>query len=77
MTMLKATWDVPGYFRGLREAPLRVLLLDYDGTLAPFRQQREEALPYPGVREPLTGILRRRDVSPSASTMSLGMIRVA
>jgi trehalose 6-phosphate phosphatase len=29
----------------------RVLLLDYDGTLAPFRVERDQALPYPGVRE--------------------------
>ncbi len=26
-------------------------MLDYDGTLAPFRARRDEALPYPGVRE--------------------------
>lgn len=30
-----------------------LLLLDYDGTLAPFRAQRDEAAPYPGVREAL------------------------
>ena len=33
------------------------LLLDYDGTLAPFRVERAEAVPYPGVRERLTGII--------------------
>jgi trehalose-phosphatase len=32
-----------------------VLLLDYDGTLAPFRERRDEAVPYPGV----LGILAR------------------
>ncbi len=32
------------------------LLLDYDGTLAPFRKERAEAVPYPGVRERLTAI---------------------
>ncbi len=29
----------------------RVLILDYDGTLAPFRIERDEAEPFPGVRE--------------------------
>lgn len=30
-----------------------VLMLDYDGTLAPFRRERLEAYPYPGVPERL------------------------
>jgi trehalose 6-phosphate phosphatase len=29
-------------------APQSLLLLDYDGTLAPFRKNRDEAFPYPG-----------------------------
>lgn len=32
------------------------LLLDYDGTLAPFRVERDQAVPYPGVREKLVSI---------------------
>jgi trehalose 6-phosphate phosphatase len=32
------------------------LLLDYDGTLAPFRVERNQATPYPGVREKLAAI---------------------
>jgi trehalose-phosphatase len=35
-----------------------VLLLDYDGTLAPFREARDEARPYPEVREAVGRILR-------------------
>jgi trehalose-phosphatase len=35
----------------------KVLLLDYDGTLAPFQINREEAVPYDGVREILDKIL--------------------
>jgi trehalose-6-phosphatase len=35
----------------------KVLLLDYDGTLAPFKIKREEAVPYDGVREILDKIL--------------------
>ncbi|HEX2917492.1 MAG TPA: hypothetical protein VHN81_03180, partial [Edaphobacter sp.] len=30
-------------------APSSVLLLDYDGTLAPFRIERDQAYPYAGV----------------------------
>ncbi len=33
------------------------MLLDYDGTLAPFRIHAHEALPYPGVREILDAIM--------------------
>ena len=47
-----------------REQP-GLLMLDYDGTLAPFNKDRERAVPYPGVVEilstpPLTG--SHRDV---------------
>ena len=34
----------------LPAAPARVLLLDYDGPLAPFRLERDRATPYIGVR---------------------------
>jgi trehalose 6-phosphate phosphatase len=34
-----------------------VLLLDYDGTLAPFRDERDQAYPYPEVRESLARII--------------------
>ena len=35
----------------LRRATERMLLLDYDGTLAPFRNDTRQAVPYPGIRE--------------------------
>ncbi len=35
-----------------------LLLLDYDGTLAPFRTKRDQALPYPGVAQVLQEIVR-------------------
>lgn len=35
----------------------RVLILDYDGTLAPFVVDRDKAFPYPGVRERLDVIM--------------------
>jgi trehalose-phosphatase len=37
----------------LRAAPRSVLILDYDGTLAPFHVDRLAATPYPGVEERL------------------------
>jgi trehalose 6-phosphate phosphatase len=37
------------FFDRLKTANQRVLLLDYDGTLAPFRVDRDHAFPYPGV----------------------------
>lgn len=45
------------FYRRLRSAPERALLLDYDGTLAPFHIQTDKALPYPGVREILDTIM--------------------
>jgi len=45
------------FFAALREAPARVLMVDYDGTLAPFRGGRELALPHPGVPEAIKRIL--------------------
>src|SRR5687768_5846931 len=37
----------------------RVLMLDYDGTLAPFRVKPQDAQPYPGVLEALQRVRRR------------------
>ncbi len=45
------------FFQQLADARQRVLMLDYDGTLAPFRIERDQATPYPGVREILNRIL--------------------
>ena len=40
------------FWAALAAAPTAALLLDYDGTLAPFHIDPAEARPYPGV-EPL------------------------
>ena len=37
------------FLQQLRTAPSSALLLDYDGTLAPFHIDRNRAIPYPGV----------------------------
>lgn len=40
---------VQSFLRSVADAPRSLLLLDYDGTLAPFRKERDQAFPYPGV----------------------------
>lgn len=53
MQVLSPRIDWQGFLNGLPSAPQRVLMLDYDGTLAPFQVRPERAVPYPGVREAL------------------------
>lgn len=49
MTGLTAADRLTTFFDQLRSASTRVLLLDYDGTLAPFQVERDHAFPYPEV----------------------------
>lgn len=49
MQLLKDRLDLEAFFVGLVKSDHSLLLLDYDGTLAPFREERGEAVPYPGV----------------------------
>ena len=58
------------------------LLLDYDGTLAPFHADKMQALPYPGVAEVLQRLQRRPDtrivlVTGRRAMDLLGLIEVA
>jgi trehalose 6-phosphate phosphatase len=46
------------FFLALRHADWSLLILDYDGTLAPFRVDRDEAVPYEGVRDALAAVGR-------------------
>lgn len=57
MQVLRPGFDPGAFFERVARAPARALLLDYDGTLAPFRRERSRAFPYPGIRERLTAIL--------------------
>jgi len=56
MKFLKSDIDFDKFFHRLGRAKSRVLMLDYDGTLAPFRVARDKAFPYPGVRTALEAI---------------------
>ena len=47
------------FLERLASAPARVLLLDYDGTLAPFVVDRTLALPYPQVPPLIVRIMAR------------------
>jgi trehalose 6-phosphate phosphatase len=49
------------FFRLLARSRKSVLLLDYDGTLAPFRPERDSAVPYPGIPRLLEKILSCTD----------------
>ncbi len=49
MQILTEGTNLDGFFESVAEGSERLLVLDYDGTLAPFRVERSEALPYPGV----------------------------
>jgi alpha,alpha-trehalose-phosphate synthase [UDP-forming]/trehalose-phosphatase len=45
-------------FRTLLGARRKLLMFDYDGTLAPFTVERHKAVPYPGVRQMLGELAR-------------------
>jgi len=49
---------VTKFMRELTGAPSAALLLDYDGTLAPFRVERDQAFPYAGVPGLIEDIMR-------------------
>ncbi len=51
MRLIDPAFDLDGFFGRLREASERLLILDYDGTLAPFHKHPERALPYPRVAD--------------------------
>jgi trehalose-phosphatase len=55
--VLRPEFDLEGFMARVRSAPARVLMLDYDGTLAPFQVDPSRATPYPGVVPLLDGIM--------------------
>lgn len=56
MKILSPQLDLDLFFTRLATVKQRLLLLDYDGTLAPFNVKREQAFPYPGVSQLLNDI---------------------
>ncbi len=53
-----AQQQVDSLLRAVRRSLRSMLLLDYDGTLAPFRSERDQAYPYPGIASILQEIVR-------------------
>ncbi|MDH4120318.1 MAG: trehalose-phosphatase [Deltaproteobacteria bacterium] len=59
MNVLNAELNLNDFWSTVRQARARVLFLDYDGTLAPFKTDRRKAIPYPGIRTLLNNIQRQ------------------
>ena len=59
MELLNPRFNPDNFFELLGRGSQPVLMLDYDGTLAPFRIEREQAMPYPGVRDVLRRLIVR------------------
>lgn len=49
MSKMQNTHVTTAFLDRLAAAPSSVLILDYDGTLAPFQIERDQAFPYPGI----------------------------
>lgn len=60
MRTLNPRLNVAQFFERAARAPARMLMLDYDGTLAPFQVRAERAVPYPGVESLLDDIMAAR-----------------
>lgn len=57
MQALTPRVDLTAFFERVAHAPTRLLMLDYDGTLAPFHVQPQRAVPYPDVAAVLAEIV--------------------
>jgi trehalose 6-phosphate phosphatase len=58
LQFLTSDIDLDAFFDHVRVADHRLLLLDYDGTLAPFNVDRAKAVLYPAVKKVLPDLLR-------------------
>lgn len=62
MQILKDNKILQDFFNKLEKSKTGVLLLDYDGTLAPFNVDRNKAFPYPGVIDKLNTLIKCQSV---------------
>ena len=58
MQVLTPSVDLAAFVERIETAPARVLMLDYDGTLAPFHVEPAQAVPYPDVAAVLERIVQ-------------------
>lgn len=61
MQILRPESNPDNFFARLANAPRATLLLDYDGTLAPFHVNPLEAIPWPGVTTALDTLQAQHD----------------
>ncbi len=54
----EAKFQIESLLHSVAGASQSLLMLDYDGTLAPFRKDRDHAFPYPGISQILQEIVR-------------------
>ncbi len=57
MRILRPSLNLDVFFGRMRTAPSRVLMLDYDGTLAPFHVDPAQARPWPAIPPLLDAIM--------------------
>jgi trehalose 6-phosphate phosphatase len=58
MSHVVSIHDMRPFLRLVEAASSRVLVIDYDGTIAPFHADRSRAIPYPGVAPLLDRIIK-------------------
>src|SRR5579863_4759710 len=57
MSSTNSTSEVESLLDAVGRSPRSLLMLDFDGTLAPFHINRRKAFPYPGIKRLLQEIL--------------------
>ncbi len=57
MELLNSNFDIDRFFERLYESKNNALILDYDGTLAPFNENPAKAFPYEGVTDLLDDLM--------------------
>jgi trehalose-phosphatase len=62
MKILNQEIDLERFYKQRKRASQKALLLDYDGTLAPFHVERDKAYPYSGIPEMLDSIMKAPDM---------------
>lgn len=57
MKVLNNRINLASFLHKVSISPETIILLDYDGTLAPFKKKRSKAVPYRGIKEILTKLI--------------------
>ncbi len=57
MKVLNPDFDIDEFWARLGSTKQGLIMLDYDGTLAPFTEDRDNAVPYPGVKKHIASLM--------------------